>query len=142
MQMVTMTSYHDIVILYNSVKALAQGHNLLYLGKIGIYTTHKVQDMDETCAQMSAIQSVRFILILTRNAGKIQRPVYVNLYSDWIDLCVGCMQTLYQLSHSFTTNELNFECYLQMYKPLSQSDFLQLLHPSSIPLLWFHQLAP
>lgn len=82
MQMVTMTSYHDIVILYNSVKALAQGHNLLYLGKIGIYTTHKVQDMDETCAQMSAIQSARFILILTRNAGKIQRPVYVNLYSD------------------------------------------------------------
>lgn len=82
MQMVTMTSYHDIVILYNSVKALAQGHNLLYLGKIGIYTTHKVQDMDETCAQMSAIQSVRFILILTRNAGKIQRPVYVNLYFD------------------------------------------------------------
>lgn len=52
MQMVTMTSYHDIVILYNSVKALAQGHNLLYLGKIGIYTTHKVQDMDETCAQI------------------------------------------------------------------------------------------
>lgn len=52
-----MTSYHCIIILYNSVKALAQGHNLLYLEKIGIYTTHEMQDMEETYAQMSAIQT-------------------------------------------------------------------------------------
>lgn len=74
--------------------------------------------MDGTRAQMSAIQSVRFILILTRNAVKIQRPVYVYLISDLKDLCLGFMQTLYQPPQSFSTNELNFECYLQMVMPL------------------------